>query len=155
MTDTCRSFEPLLSAWVDGELGRGDRASVGAHLQRCAMCRAEVHQLRVTQTMLRSLPTRRLPVAVLDAPAPDAGHQLDLGVVGRVAARASVAAAALVAVVAAAGFMAGSEPRDRTVVAVPVEVYVADHLVRAVGGPVSTPALVDSDRERATRASGQ
>src|SRR5688572_33400991 len=106
MTDTCRSFEPLLSAWVDGELGRGDRANVGAHLQRCARCRAEVHELRVTQTMLRSLPTRRLPVAVLDEPVP-AGRHVDLGAVGRVAARMSVAAATLVAVVAAAGFMAG------------------------------------------------
>ena len=154
MSDTCRSFEPLLSAWVDGELGRGDRASVGAHLQRCARCRAEVHELRVTQSMLRSLPTRRMPVAVLDGAAQGGRHR-DLGVVRRVAARTSVAAATLVAVVAAAGFMAGSQPRDRTTVAVPVDVYVADHLVRAVGGAVSTPALVDSDGERTARDSDQ
>ncbi|MPZ73302.1 MAG: hypothetical protein GEU74_08745 [Nitriliruptorales bacterium] len=141
MTRHCDTFEPLLSAWVDGELGRGRRARVGAHLQRCARCRSDVHALRVTQTMLRSLPPRTLVAGI---PADGATRRRVDGVaVRRFAVRSSAAAVTLAVVVATAGFMAGSQGESSRV-AIPVDVYVADHLVRAVGGAVSTPALVDS-----------
>jgi hypothetical protein len=42
-----------------------------------------------------------------------------------------------------AAFAAGGEDTPQSA-PVPVDVYVADHLVRAVGGPVSTPALPHS-----------
>ena len=140
MSRRCDRFEPLLSAWVDGELNRGGRARVGAHLQRCARCRGQVHALRVTQAMLRSLPTRRLspslPLGPVAARHPAHGNRA-----GRVAVRASAVAVALAATLAAAGFMAGSRPPEPRRVAIPVDLYVADHLVRAVGGAVSTPGL--------------
>lgn len=140
MADRCSQLEPLLSAWVDGELRASERARMASHLQRCARCRASLHELRVTQAMLRSLPTHRLPVGV-HAPG-DAGGHRRRGTVRRVAARSTAAMAALTMLLGAAAFAAGGEETPTT--PVPVDVYVADHLVRAVGGPVSTPALPSS-----------
>jgi hypothetical protein len=45
-----------------------------------------------------------------------------------------------------AAFAAGSPDSQGRQVPVPVDVYVADHLVRSVGGPVSTPALLEPKR---------
>ncbi|HVM20797.1 MAG TPA: zf-HC2 domain-containing protein, partial [Egibacteraceae bacterium] len=74
MRDACAATEHLHSAWVDGELRTIERARVAAHLQRCARCRAAVHQLRVTQAMLRSLPARRMPSPVPAPPADAMGR---------------------------------------------------------------------------------
>lgn len=141
MRSRCDELEPLLSAWVDGELRAGERARMATHVQRCPRCRATLHELRVTQAMLRSLPTHRLPVAVLT---PD-GRKVGGGrsVVTRVVARSSAAMVAVVMLVGVAAFAAGGEETPQST-PVPVDVYVADHLVRAVGGPVSTPALPHS-----------
>lgn len=140
MSDRCDKLEPLLSAWVDGELRAGERARMATHLQRCPRCRATLHELRVTQSMLRSLPTHRLPIDVV---APDAQGSRRRGLVRRVAARSTAAMVAFTMLVGVAAFAAGGEEtQDAT--PVPVDVYVADHLVRAVGGPVSTPALPHS-----------
>ena len=143
MSRRCEAFEPWLSAWVDGELGRGGRARVGAHLQRCPKCRAEVTSLRVTQTLLRAMPTRTMPVTtlkeVVERPRRPTGRRTLVWAT----ARATIAAAAVTVMVGAAGFIAGSEPPKLARTSVPVEIYVADHMVRAIGGAVSTPALVD------------
>lgn len=141
MADRCSQLEPLLSAWVDGELRAGERARMASHLQRCARCRATLHELRVTQSMLRSLPTHRLPVDVrLGDGAPTSRRH---GTVRRVAARSTAAMAAVTMLLGIAAFAAGGEPTQQST-PVPVDIYVADHLVRAVGGPVSTPALPSS-----------
>ena len=142
MSRRCDAFEPWLSAWVDGELGRGERARVGAHLQRCPRCRSEVASLRVTQTLLRAMPTRTMPAGIREEVAAGSRRSGRRSVV-RTAARATVAAAAVTVMVGAAGFVAGSEPPKPARANVPVDIYVADHMVRAVGGAVSTPALVD------------
>ena len=141
MRSRCEELEPLLSAWVDGELRPGERARMAAHVQRCPRCRATLHELRVTQAMLRSLPTHRLPVAVLTPDGRRVGRERR--VVARVAARSSAVMVGMAMLLGVAAFAAGGEESQRST-PVPVDVYVADHLVRAVGGPVSTPALPHS-----------
>ena len=147
MNRRCETLEPLHSAWVDGELRGRERARLGAHLQECSRCRASIAELRVTRTMLRSLPARNLVVNIeSDAPASRGHRWPDGGTVRRVLSRTMVAVVLLVGSLGAAAFAAGSEqPADREV-AVPVDVFVADHLVRAIGGPVSTPALLNAQR---------
>jgi hypothetical protein len=39
--------EGLLQAFIDGEVAADERARVAAHLEQCAECRAELHELRV------------------------------------------------------------------------------------------------------------
>jgi anti-sigma factor RsiW len=143
MSRRCEAFEPWLSAWVDGELNRGERARVGAHLQRCPKCRAEIASLRVTQSLLRSLPQRGMPVTVAAAVAAQAQDGTQPRPLLRTLVRTSVGALVLAVMVGAAGFVAGSEPPQVARATVPVDIYVADHMVRAVGGAVSTPALVE------------
>ena len=146
MSRRCDELEPLHSAWVDGELRAGERATLAAHLQRCARCRAAITELRVTSTMLRSLPVRALPADVLQgitSGAPDRRRVSAAGV-RKVLVRSAAAVVVGVASLGAAAFAAGSAVPQERQVAVPVDVYVADHLVRAVGGPVSTPALLDA-----------
>lgn len=147
MNKRCEVLEPLHSAWVDGELRGRERARMGAHLQECSRCRASIAELRVTRAMLRSLPARNLVVNI-DAASPTGRDRRwpDGGTVRRVLARTMVAAVLLVGSLGAAAFAAGStQPVDRQV-AVPVDVFVADHLVRAIGGPVSTPALLNTQQ---------
>lgn len=149
VTRRCEELEPLHSAWIDSELGAVDRVRMASHLQRCSRCRNAVHGLRATQSVLRSLPVRTLPSGIAvsraggDAPRRRRASAASLR---RVATRSSVVAAALVVVLGAAGFVAGSSQPSQPPVSVPVDVYVADHLVRSVGGPVSTPVLVEPDR---------
>jgi anti-sigma factor RsiW len=143
MSRGCESFEHLHSAWVDGELRASERAALGAHLQRCARCRAAIDELRVTSAMLRSLPVRNLVIDIDRGPARRRPIITAAGV-RLVAARSAMAAVLVTATVGAAAFFAGAQqPADRQV-AVPVDVFVADHLVRSVGGPVSTPALLNA-----------
>lgn len=54
MAEGC-PFEPLLSAWLDGELGEAEAARVGAHLEGCADCACEVAGLREVRAHLRNL----------------------------------------------------------------------------------------------------
>lgn len=141
MRSRCEAVEPLLSAWVDSELRPAERARMAAHLQRCPRCRATLHELRVTQAMLRSLPTHRLPVAVLTPGGRPMGR--GRGAVARIAARSSAVMVGMAMLLGVAAFAVGGEETPQST-PVPVDVYVADHLVRAVGGPVSTPALPHS-----------
>ena len=140
----CEALEHLHSAWVDGELGGREQAQLAAHLQRCAKCRTAITELRVTQSLLRSMPVRDLVVALdRDRPPVPRGHRIPVDAVRRAVVRSGLAAVMLTATLTAAAFAAGSPPDEDRQVAVPVDVFVADHLVRAVGGPVSTPALLD------------
>lgn len=143
MNRRCAALEPLHSAWVDGELRTRERARLAAHLQDCPRCRAAIAELRVTRTMLRSLPTRNL-VVDLTIDRPEAPSRPRGEAVRRVLARSLAAVVVLVGSLGAAAFAAGSAESDDRQVAVPVDVFVADHLVRAIGGPVSTPALLNA-----------
>ncbi|MBA2731102.1 MAG: zf-HC2 domain-containing protein [Euzebyaceae bacterium] len=154
MTDGCDVFEPLGSAWVDGELGHDERATMAAHLQGCPRCRSRINGLRVTSTMLHSLPQRRVPTEVgaahsgttrssrrqssQDRPLVTAGASG----VGRAVTRSLAGMAAAFALLGVAAFAAGAPDTETRTVAVPVDVYVADHIVHSIGGPVSTPALL-------------
>ena len=145
MSRRCEALEPLHSAWVDGELRGRERSRLGAHLQRCARCRSAISELRVTQSMLRSLPTRNLVIDVTS----EAGTEPSRGRSGnwrRAVARSMAAVVVVVTTLGAAAFAAGSPTPQGQQASVPVDVYVADHLVRAVGGPVSTPALLEPSR---------
>lgn len=145
MIERCAALEPLHSAWVDGELRVGERARLAAHLQRCARCRASVHQLRVTQTMLRSLPQRRLAAEVATPEgSPHSRRSRSVAVVQRALVRSTLALLVAVVALTGAALAVGGPEQQEPQVAVPVDVYVADHLVRTVGGPVSTPALVQA-----------
>ena len=146
MSRRCDALEPLHSAWVDGELRGRERSRLAAHLQRCGRCRAAISELRVTSTMLRSLPTRNL---VVDVTTPTSGprpRSVSHGSWRRALARSTAAMALVVAGLGVAAFAAGSPVPEGERASVPVDVYVADHLVRAVGGPVSTPALLEPSR---------
>jgi anti-sigma factor RsiW len=142
MSRRCASLEHLHSAWVDAELRGRERAALAAHLQRCPPCRASIAELRVTQAMLRSLPARNLVVDVTGAGAPSTRRRQP--VLLRLAARTLAAVVFLVGSLGVAAFAVGSAATPDRQVAVPVDVFVADHLVRAIGGPVSTPALLDA-----------
>lgn len=141
----CEELEPLHSAWVDSELRAGERARLAAHLQRCARCRTAIAELRVTSSMLRNLPVRELPAGVADGIVPGkVDRRFSGAAVRRVLVRSTAAMVFATATLGAAAFALGAAVPEERQVAVPVDVYVADHLVRAVGGPVSTPALLKS-----------
>jgi anti-sigma factor RsiW len=48
--------EQTLSAYADGELSGGGRATVEAHLRECAECRGILEQIRESSRMLREYP---------------------------------------------------------------------------------------------------
>ena len=66
MAERC-AFEPLLSAWLDGELGETEAGRVSAHLEGCADCACEVAGLREVRAHLRSLPRHDDEEAAPDA----------------------------------------------------------------------------------------
>ena len=139
MRDSCAAVEPLHSAWVDGELRIVERARLASHLQRCARCRSSIHTLRITQSMVRSMPPRQLPDEAIPPaliPAPRRRRSA-----ARVARRSTAAALATAMMLGIAAFAAGGETPQRTV-PVRVDVYVASHLGRTVGGAGWTPALL-------------
>lgn len=63
----CSWTKALLSGYMDGRLGAGDRAGVEQHLAACARCRSDLDSLRATVALLRGLPqavpSRRFAVA--------------------------------------------------------------------------------------------
>ena len=77
----CQSVDPLVTPYVDGELGDADRARLDAHLGRCAPCRARLGAEQSVRAVLRaehaSLCQDRAPLALVarcraDARAPAA-----------------------------------------------------------------------------------
>ena len=49
---SCKEYDERLSAYHDGELGRGPREDVEAHLSQCASCRARLESLRELSGLL-------------------------------------------------------------------------------------------------------
>lgn len=150
MSEDCAAVEPLHSAFIDGELDTAEQVRVETHLGRCERCRHLVDSLRATRAVLRNLPPRRLPEQVVE-PAHPVGQERRAGpsIPHRGPARARVATATAVALGllgGAAYALGGQSPVGGRVVPVPLEMFVADHLVHTVGGPVSTPVVVDGGR---------
>src|SRR5919201_4622399 len=52
-----------LSAYLDGELNKAERARVEAHLRTCVQCQHELESLRYTIRMVQELPIMRAPRA--------------------------------------------------------------------------------------------
>lgn len=162
----CHEVEPLLSGWLDAELRAAERTRVAAHLQSCARCRRLVDGLRSTAAMLASAPLRRLPEATRAAllvartsdAEPVAAGTDDGPRHRRRPARAGVlvqglaAVAALVVVLATTALVLGGDgaelTRPQQRVAVPVEVFVVDHLAQSRDGtmPAVAPVIFESRR---------
>lgn len=53
---TCERFEELLSAYLEGELGAGERAEMDAHLAACAACAEFYAIFRESQEALAGFP---------------------------------------------------------------------------------------------------
>lgn len=129
MSMRCREVEPLLSAWLDRSLSGTQYAAIGAHLATCGRCSTDAASLQRTVTLLRAVPARALPpdvrsallesaVAALLEPCPRPGRSVP---------RALVAALALLGALSGWAWSLGDEGRPPQV-AVPVDVYVVDHL---------------------------
>ena len=151
MTEDCSSFESLLSAWLDGALTPAERARLGVHLPGCPRCRAQLDSLRVTRSLLRSSPVRVVPSdvrAVLGTTAGSSTRRLVGGPPAlRVATRAAGAALAVSGFLGVTAFAVGGESEPGPgAVPVPLDVFVADHLVRTTGLPISTPAGFEVDQ---------
>lgn len=151
MTDGCSDVAHLHSAWIDGALPPDEHARVGAHLDACSHCQEEVAGLERVRVLVRNLPVRRLPDGVELRPAPAGwqppGQQARTPAVPSGSQRLAAGLAVAVGLLSGAAFALGDEPqRDGRVVDVPVDSFVADHLVQTVGGPLSTPVVVDSRR---------
>lgn len=44
--ESCETYQPLMSGYLDGELGVEDRATLEAHLDECPNCREEFEQMK-------------------------------------------------------------------------------------------------------------
>lgn len=152
MSDGCADVEPLHCAWIDGALEAEERTRVGGHLRECPSCRGEVESLQRTRARMRSLPVRRIPAEVGVVPAAAGGSLRPRtvpprGVVHRGRQRLTAGLAIVMALIGGAAFALGGQPSpDDRMVTVPVDLFVADHLVHTVGGPMSTPVVVEGRR---------
>lgn len=153
MSDGCADVEPLHSAWIDGALDAAERVRVAGHLQGCPACYAEIESLERTRMRMRSLPVRRLPADVEAAHASADAATLrprttsPRGVAHLARQRAATGLAVVLALIGGAAFALGGQPSpDDRMVPVPVDLFVADHLVHTVGGPMSTPMVVEARR---------
>lgn len=63
----CEDLRVELSAWIDGELGAGDRARVAAHLQTCPDCSDYVRALQDDSSLVRALRLPRAPLSITEA----------------------------------------------------------------------------------------
>lgn len=161
MPDACARVEPMLSAWVDGELAASRAGRLARHVRGCPGCTRALDDAVVARRLLRNLPVRGLPADVRQSLAvtwTPAGPVPPLPV-ARLAAgaargkpppgarrlpRASAAFAILAGLVAGAAFsFATRSPPQAPRVPVPVDVFVADHLLYGLGGapePVTADA---------------
>lgn len=53
---TCREVQPLLSAWLDGELDRGRHAEIEAHRRTCAACAAATNRIEQLSAAVAAAP---------------------------------------------------------------------------------------------------
>lgn len=149
MTLSCHDVEPALSAYLDGELD-GTVQNVRRHLDGCARCRDELDRLAAVRSLVRSMPVRRLPPTLrADLPLYTVrveGSPSDVGLepVGVRPGRTLAALAVAVGLVGGAAFGLGGRPAADTVVQVPMDAFVADHVVHTVDAAVGIPVLADA-----------
>ena len=63
----CFGAEPLIEAYVDGELSSAERGALEGHLEGCESCTGELDLARRIQDELHALPSRSCPPAVTKA----------------------------------------------------------------------------------------
>lgn len=159
MTDAaCSRRGWRLSALLDDELTERERVAVSRHLLDCADCRAELDGLRHTRALLRGAPVAALPPhvaarmvaaacephdATRETPSPSPARRQ--GRRTRAVTRAAAAAVALTGLLGGTAFALGGDgpTGPARAVAVPLDIYVADHIVRTTGRPVSTPVVLE------------
>lgn len=54
--NTCPSAEQTIAGYIDGSLSTDDRIAFERHMATCQVCRTIEHELRMTQSLLRTLP---------------------------------------------------------------------------------------------------
>lgn len=136
MDERCTDVEPLLSAWLDGELDEQETDQVTAHLAGCEACAGELDGLSVVAAMLGNLPVRRA-AADLAAGArarADGGPQA-----GR---RAQVLAVATGLLVGAAFALGAGDGQERALPA-PLDAFVTQHPGDAARGQATTPIFLE------------
>lgn len=135
MTD-CLVVEPLLSAWLDGELDSAVGTSVGLHLAGCDACRSELDTLKLLRGRLRSLPARQLPPDIRDrvpaAASAGPGSRLPRS------ARMSALIGLVLALLLLLSSIGTTGPPPRTI-AVPAEVWLTDQGLRTPAPAGVTP----------------
>lgn len=62
----CQDARDQLSALLDDALATDERGPLAAHLAGCADCRRELERLRMTVTLLRTVPPPRAPAGFVD-----------------------------------------------------------------------------------------
>lgn len=153
MTDACSDHEPRLSAYLDGELADGEAVEVTQHLRTCPVCDGALERLAAVRSLMRSLPVRRLPPAAVRGLADATRASRGVRGVGETAparpstrtARFAAAGAIGIGLLAGTAFALGGQPAAGTrTVAVPLDVFVADHMAHTVDGPVALPVLADA-----------
>ncbi|HEY8338519.1 MAG TPA: zf-HC2 domain-containing protein [Egibacteraceae bacterium] len=157
MADSCDDLEPLGSAWLDGALDPPQAAAFAAHLQVCEDCRREIDDLARTRALLRSLPVRRMPRELLEEVPLDASDPLvdsEPAATGLPAAAAAARprgrtmrtaiAVAVLGILGGAAFSLGDRPPEARTVAVPMDLFVADHVAQSRRAPVWSPVMVEA-----------
>lgn len=138
MVERCEAVEPLLSAWLDGELDARRSELVTRHLAGCAGCALVLEDIAAVRDLTRNLPVRR---ADDDLVAHTPVRSLAQSRQGSRGVRTLAVAACLLAG-AALALGGGSEPEPPDVPA-PYDVFLADHLPGTFQTPVTTPALLE------------
>ncbi len=105
-----------LDAFVDGELGEGERAAVTAHCSTCGECSREIDLAIRVRRELRSLPAFKAPAHVLNAAEREANITNVIPISTRTRSRklirvAAAVVAAAVVVVSAMAWQHSREPK--------------------------------------------
>jgi anti-sigma factor RsiW len=141
--DRCDAVEPLLSAWVDGELDERHERAVARHVRRCPDCARALEHVGTVRDLVRNLPQRRaagelvaaVPLRALAGPAS----------LPRSVKAFAVAASLLLGAILGLG--AAGEP-EVPHEAPPTEAFMAellfDQLSHTFGPPVTTPVLLEA-----------
>jgi anti-sigma factor RsiW len=116
MAEPCAVVEPLLSAWLDGELEAGEVRLVTEHLAGCDGCARELRDLSDVSGLLRNSPVRQAPLEVMGA----RGGALDEPL------RRARALAVATGLLFGAAFALGAGESEQRHVPAPMDVFVAD-----------------------------
>jgi len=145
--------EDLLSAYLDGELSRRDKARVEKHLARCAACAQNLHTLRQTVALLKELPPVAVPRSLAIRPAQVAQRVSVLRArrtYGYLRAATVLATVLFAVVVAGDVFLTGLAPRlapARAPEVIEREVSVEEVVVETVVVEKEAPATVEVEKE--------